>query len=493
MVQFFAFGVGWDNWFTHLFPDSANKQLITVTLNAQWQTITIDLSQIDLRYCLGAFGWVANSKGNAYRPISFLIDSIWVDLPRLSDPRFLVSYETEYPASPDPLINGFDVVQVNTAYCYDNAVALLAFAATGLKARSQLVADALVYALDNDRYWADGRLRNAYMGGDLTLPPGWLARGKPNTVRMSGWYDAAKKAWFEDAYNVSSNTGVMAWACLSLLAFYGLYGGHSYLAAVERIAGWIIANCESNSKNHTFTAGQEGWEPDAAGTPSGAFRIRTYEATEHSIDLYAVFSRLYQITGKVTYDVAAQRAFNFATRIAWNQPGQEFYTGTDDSGVLQNFVGSVIPLDIQVWSLMSLRDQNTPYLGTLDTVERLHALQGGYGFCQTSAVRNSVTLADGVKNSLAAGVWYEGTAHVAAAHRLFGSQSKYTDLVLFLDGARFASGAMPAASVDKLDTGFDLNDGKPWIYLHRAHVGATSWFVLATAPDPVNPFWLGSE
>src|SRR6185437_773958 len=54
VIQFFAFGVGWDNWFAHSFPDSADKQQKTVTLTEQWQTYTMDISDIDLRYCLGA-------------------------------------------------------------------------------------------------------------------------------------------------------------------------------------------------------------------------------------------------------------------------------------------------------------------------------------------------------------------------------------------------------------------------------------------------------
>ncbi|KKL78106.1 hypothetical protein LCGC14_2028150, partial [marine sediment metagenome] len=63
-----------------------------------------------------------------------------------------------------------------------------------------------MYAINNDRYFTDGRLRNAYQGGDLVLFPGWRPNGKDNTVRMPGWWDTSDNMWYEDKFTVSTHT-----------------------------------------------------------------------------------------------------------------------------------------------------------------------------------------------------------------------------------------------------------------------------------------------
>ena len=54
---------------------------------------------------------------------------------------------------------------------------------------------------ETDRHFRDGRLRNAYVAG-------------PPTARLPGWWDAAAGRWVEDAYQVGTATGVVAWAML---------------------------------------------------------------------------------------------------------------------------------------------------------------------------------------------------------------------------------------------------------------------------------------
>src|ERR1039458_729436 len=55
--------------------------------------------------------------------------------------------------------------------------------------------------------WLSHWLRNAYQGGDIALPPGWVPNNRLNTVRMPGWYDVGRTAWFEDESQVSTTTG----------------------------------------------------------------------------------------------------------------------------------------------------------------------------------------------------------------------------------------------------------------------------------------------
>jgi hypothetical protein len=107
---------------------------------------------------------------------------------------------------------------------------------------AQYIADSLIDAQSHDRFFQDGRLRNAYQGGDLALPPGWIPNGKSGTVLMPGWYDPSTRTWYEDETHVSTNTGNVGWAMLALLYFYEVTHERPYLAAASRLGDWTIAN-----------------------------------------------------------------------------------------------------------------------------------------------------------------------------------------------------------------------------------------------------------
>lgn len=454
VVEFFVAGVGRDPS-TGLpitpYPDSAPKiSLGFVTLTPEWRQYTIDLRGKNLSYVLGGFGWVTNAMLNGGRDIVFYVDDIVYHKARLQEPRFLLSYQT--------LASGrdFDRVMRNAAFVYDNAVALLAFLAAGERQRAKLVADALVYALDHDRYYTDGRLRNAYQAGDLALPPGWTPNGRVATVRMPGWYDQQANSWCEDRFAVSSHTGNLAWAMLALLSYYETCGGLQYLAAAQRLGQWIVTHCYDPQGPGGYTGGYDGWEPNPTKL--------TYKATEHNLDVMVAFQRLYQLTGDDKWRQRAEHARNFVLAM-WDANQGKFWTGTYPDGVTIN--KEVIPLDIQAWALLALRQDCRPYQAALTYAEQYLQVGSGFDFNQDRD-----------------GVWYEGTAQMATAYRWCGQNAKWQACLLFLQGAQAPDGGLWAADRDGLTTGFD------WLYFRRLHVGATAW--LALAHKSVNPFWLGT-
>lgn len=79
------------------------------------------------------------------------------------------------------------------------------------------------------------------------------------------------------------------------------------------------------------------------------------------------------------------------------------------------------------------------------------------------------------------GVWFEGTAQVAAAYKAIDRNDSRA--APWLDRLRQVqdpgTGALPATNVEDLTTGFYLFDGTPWLYHQRPHIAATAWFVLA--------------
>jgi hypothetical protein len=456
VAEFFAFGVGWKDPMEP-FPDSSPKRGTgQLTLSSEWTRYAIDLYGADLRYVLGGFGWVADAQENEGRDITFYIDDVRYDKARLDDPRFLVSYET-IPSSED-----FDVVMRNVAFTYDNALALLAFLAAGETARARLLADAFMEAMEHDRFYDDGRIRNAYQGGDMTLPAGWTPNGREGTIRMPGWYDPSERMWFEDEFQVSTHTGNVAWAMLALEAAYESLGDGRYRSTALDLGNWVESHCRDARGAGGYTAGYEGWEP----TPAKL----SYKATEHNIDLTVAFERLYAATGNEAWQERAEHAKGFLVSM-WDEDEGKFWTGTASDGVTIN--RAVVPLDIQAWAVLALepRGKEKKYRRALDYAETHHRVGDGFDF-----------------NEDGDGIWYEGTAHMAAAYDAIHKKKPWEALASWLESAQGDAGGLPAADRDGLTTGFDLPSGDPWLYFDRAHVGATAWLVLTERG--VNPFWM---
>jgi hypothetical protein len=367
---------------------------------------------------------------------------------------------------------------------------LMAFLALGDHARAKVIADAFVEAQQSDRYTNDGSLRNAYQGGDLFTAPGWVANGKTKSARLPGYMGVDANStpqWLEDCYADSRDTGNMAWAMLSLLAYheevFGSQQESSYISAAKRLGDWVATNCSDSTGIGGFTGGYFGWE--------GYELKRTYKATEHNIDLYAAFQRLNQLTGEKIWQERADSAKRFVISM-WDTNECKFWTGTTTNGITIN--KSAVPLDIQAWALLALRDGCKPYVKSLEYAENNVRNGGGYDFSKIPKF-----LPDGTTDADDNGVWYEGTSHMAAAYRLLGqytdepdiSARRATELVAFLRTKQNTDGSLPACDRN-IWTGFDLPDGSgKWYYFNRKHIGATAWLVFAETGT--NPFWLGEK
>ena len=121
------------------------------------------------------------------------------------------------------------------AFVYDNAVAAIAIVSCGQPAQARRIGDALLLALDHDRYWHDGRLRNGYAAGGVSAAP----------LQLAGWWDSKAQRWLEDDYQAGSDSGNLAWAMLALLtldqsrASDRQASADRYLRGAARIARWL--------------------------------------------------------------------------------------------------------------------------------------------------------------------------------------------------------------------------------------------------------------
>jgi hypothetical protein len=403
----------------------------------------------------------------------------------------------------------------NAAFLYDNALTLLAFLAKGdadSAKRAKILADTLVWLQNHDRYYRDGRWRNAY----LAVPVDLLA---DNSARLPGWWqmpaddpaNSSAATWVEDRYQISSDTGNMAWTVISLLAAHRKFSvpglDNPYLRAALQGAEWIEYNCRINEtadnpdvlvgKGGGYSGGFDGWEDD--GSSSGPRRL-LWRSTEHNIDLYVAFMQLADITGDRAWLERARHARSFVLKMYDPREGH-FLAGTSDlDGTLNR---DVAPLDVQTWSLLAMghdpefrmsinwQDDTTlpaPVQWFDANVRELQpdpACDGPWGYRFSREGK---------------GVWAEGTAQVAAAYNFLGRQEQAGQILSYLSSPVFVAKSNPgndramgmyAACPDKAETGFyrEIGDWSgQWAYPRRLHIGATSWYLLAR--QDVNPFWM---
>ncbi|MGR3310133.1 MAG: hypothetical protein ACUZ77_05095 [Candidatus Brocadiales bacterium] len=474
-IEFFVGGIGRDPFTgepVEPHPDSFPRvppvgQVTTLT--TEWQEYTIDLTGQDLSYVIGGFGWAADAIKNP-NGATFYLDDIQYDKARPNELRFLVSYET----LPVPPGDNFDTTLKNVAFTYDNTVALISFLARGTPddlRRAALLADAFVYAQDLDRFWEDGRLRNAYQGGDLALPPGWKPNDLEGTARLPAWWDCEQQKWLENDDQVGTSTGNMAWVMIGLLRAHKILGNVEYLSAAERLGSWIEENTRDIIGAGGYTGGFEGGEPSP--TPL------VWKSTEHNICVYVAFMTLSDLTPEPEKSMWRERALHAKefVRAMWKAcDAKNFATGTKDDG---NTNCGVALEDVNTWGLMALGEVTT-YGRAIKWVNKK---------CRASErCPHRKRRAKGIDfNHDRDGIWWEGTAHTAIANMIRGKNKKAK---FFLKHLRRAQNLAPNANGkgivatchDKVTTGFE-----DFFLFNRLHVAATAWYVLAEQEN--NPFW----
>ena len=334
------------------------------------------------------------------------------------------------------------------AFTYDNAVAAIALVGCGQIALARHIGDALLLALDHDRYWHDGRLRNGYAAGTIRAEP----------LKLAGWWDLEAQRWLEDSYQAGSDSGNMAWAMLALLTLHAASGDSRYRDGALRLARWVEGTLDTRGAGG-FVGGYFGNEP----APQ---RLR-WKSTEHNTDLAAAFGLLARVTGDAHWRQRASVAANFVAAM-WNPGCGCFAVGTAEDGVTVN---PMLALDAQVWPLMALPGAMTQYAPTLETIDRSLRFEAGYTYSEAGG-----------------GLWIEGTAQVAVLLELLHRDERARALRAAINGQRTADGGYYASGAPATPTGFMLatDPTRPRVYLHLEHLGAAAWAALAD--QGYNPF-----
>ena len=390
-----------------------------------------------------------------------------------------------------------------TAFTYDNAVLIHAYLATSDPdnlPRAEILGQGLLYAQANNFPVADGRFAQAYYV-NVANPDG------------SGAFITPAAAPF---YFYGSAVGDQAWAGMALAQLFRRTGDHQYLIGAVKVANWIVTNAYSDTGAGGYSFGTV-INPQNMSVPS-----TNGKSTEHNIDTFAFFTMLASLTQEKAVDgrswqALATHALQFLRQV-YNAAGPYFYTGTASDGA--TVATTPIPEDCQTWSYMALLNRNAGLARHAETIDwaidnlsvtdtalandtRLVKNQQGHGLTFDTA---SLTTSSADPHA----VWFEGTAHTAAAlisrvlNRDFGGKfaklasdiqrtlrllndcvhgQKLLGVGQTVNGKVIPSGLGLVAASSVLDTGFGYTYGP------SLHIGATCWFLIAGYAG--NPFQLG--
>jgi hypothetical protein len=366
-----------------------------------------------------------------------------------SGPLFLNSYRPTDTRQGEP---PFEPALAGAAFTYDNALAGIALLACGEQASARRIGDAVVRAVEHDQNVSDGRVRNAYRAGPVT-------EEKP---ALPGRWDAGRKQWIADAYQVSTATGNVAWAALLLLNLYQAEPSPAYLATARKLLAWTEQNTRARNAPDGYNGGRYGWD--------NAQRAQTWKSTEHNLDIAVAAAWAARAGGQQNAPERqqARTALDFVGRM-WNPSEQRFHIGTKEDGATIATEGS--GLDAQLWPLLAAPEGSCAWTRGLDWVEKNHRFGEGYGFSRSPD-----------------GIWTEGSAQ-AAATLVARKGAAPEALWKLLASQRADNGLYYATPSSRISTGLSIGPDSPdadFYYYHWPHLGATAWIALAATG--FNPF-----
>ncbi len=325
--------------------------------------------------------------------------------------------------------NAFDLTQANAAYVYDNALAGLLLLAAGARSDALRIGQALAIAQAHDRFFHDGRLRNAYQAGAMATP-----------AKLPGFWNSKTQQWDEDPYQLGTDSGPVAWAML-LWAALGLK------EPAKRAGDFLNAQLRAPSG---YYGGFYGFDAHQSKL--------LWQSTEQNTDLSAAFHA-------VGRKADAQHAAAFV-RGMFNAKSGLFATGMGPGGQ----VNRTLCADAGIWPyLAGLGDAKSAFKAIL-------ALQHGAGIGFSAASQ---------------GIWLEGTSFAMLALKRMSNDLAagfWTTVRRNIAPSGYVYATVAAEMSTGLRVGPALKPGQPELafnYYRRPSLSATSWAGLAAMG--VNP------
>ncbi len=318
----------------------------------------------------------------AYEHISAKMDKYFGG----KEKRLIESYSEPYPPGPGGSLEG-------VAFTYDNALAICAYLARPTEENlfmAKLLCKTLIWTQDNDTF-GDGRLRDAY---DATK------EFTGATVPLAGTdFD-------------SSSTGNIAWVINALMQYHKNSGDtdaiflNKVLSAANKAGEFIHSSF--------YHAAQSGYY---YGYNSNGTLNRS-KSTEHNIVAYVAFSHLYDVTGEAKWLQRANNAKNFVNNIAWRSGDKRYICGLDPDGT-PNVDALVADANLLAVLAMDNLARNN---------DAINYVVDNFRFYEAESHLEGIDFGYNVYNASSEpdGMWFEGTAQLAAAYKVAGHYG-YTD------------------------------------------------------------------
>ena len=381
-------------------------------------------------FCATAVGLLASghARAAAPAPAAGFAAAIRAQLARFpSGPVLLNSYLVQS----GPAATRFDLTQANAAYVYDNALAGLLLLAAGHPDQARWIAEALAIAQENDRFYTDGRLRNAYQAGPMSRP-----------AKLPGWWDKSAGHWVEDPYQAGSATGPIAWAML-------LWAALGMRAPADEAGDFLDSRLRTSLG---YYGGFYGFEPHPLEL--------TWQSTEQNTDLTAAFRKLAR-----QEDAAHAAAF---VRAMYNPKTGLFNAGTTPAGA----INPLLAADAGIWPHLAGLGSAASALAAITALRQRQRQEEGIGFSGASR-----------------GIWLEGTAFAGLA---LGKNPLAGRFQATIAANLSPQGYVYATVAPSLRTGFTVGPSlqknmpeQAFNYYRRPALSATAWAGLAALG--VNP------
>lgn len=359
-------------------------------------------------------------------------------------PVLLRSYEPTAARSLEPAL-------ATAAFSYDNALAAMALVACASPAQANRIGEGLRLAASRKVDGKPQRLRNAYRAGAIDGAP------LPN-----GWWNATEQRWVEDAHQMGTATGNVAWVALALMTLHAIDDVAIWRQAAEGLADWAERHARDANGDGGYRGGVHGFDV--------APQVIGWKSTEHNADLVALFAVFIDHGGRAKWSGPLAHARRFLDA-QWDSASGHFITGTLPDGVTPNRTTS--GLDAQLWPQL-LRDAPGDWRRAIAYVEREHGVDGGVDF-----------------NGDRDGLWVEGTAQAALVYRVVGRAADAERLLATVAGQRSPGGYLFATREPRVSTGLAIGPDSTtddFHYYRQPHLGATAWAILAASGW--NPFTL---
>ena len=341
---------------------------------------------------------------------------------------------------------------------YDNALVIIAYANRKDNAdsldRARTMGDALLQMQAKDPI-GDGRVRNAYGPEHL-----FDANGVPNI-----------QTW-------GSASGNQAWAGMALAHLAHVTKDAKYRDGALRIGEWLLRETKDTRGTGGFTAGYG----------SDGKKLE-WNSTEHNIDMVGLFGMLHQLTNDDKWSNACEQARGFVKSM-WDEKEGRFHIGTESDGVTINR-DEYVPEDVQSWGYLALRSDR--YRQALDwNIANLEVTDDSNPAQPVVGVRFAWQLKQEHQGKNDDTVWLEGTAHMALALRVSGTEEHKQKASAYLDsihkeqlhGPNADGKGIQANSKEGFSGGDDVN-------YTSLHTGATAWYIMAK--QELNPFHLAKN